>query len=101
MRDMGLVFEGLAPNIDELLTTHKVGNSAAEVVYNNIEHVGEVGCVVCDDFEALMILRSLRAVGLKSNSGVSGSQGRAPAAPASAGNTPAASTPAASTPAPA
>lgn len=50
-KDVGLVFEGLAPDINDLIENHKIGNVSSEVVYNQIANIEEVGCRINDDFD--------------------------------------------------
>lgn len=50
-KDLGLVFEGLAPDINDLIENHKIGDVSSDVVYNEINKIEEVGCKINDDFD--------------------------------------------------
>ena len=40
-KDVGLVFEGLAPDINDLIENHKIGDVSSDVVYNEISKINE------------------------------------------------------------
>lgn len=50
-RDLGIVFKGLAPDINDLIENHKVSDVSADVIYNEISNIEEVGCRINDDFD--------------------------------------------------
>lgn len=56
--DLGVVIHGLSPDINAMIESGVVPDSTAEVVYNQLASIEEVGCRVSDTFEAIMLQRS-------------------------------------------
>ncbi len=83
-RDVGKVIKGLAPDLNKIIETHQIPSTDADVVYNNIHELDEVGIRVNDDFDAIMLSRALRSAmnaGLEATKGTGNSQGVVPVAP--------------------
>ena len=83
-KDVGKVIPGLFPNIDELIDTHKVTDNSAEVVYNGIQEIEQVGVRINDEFDAIMLSRALKKAGLVANQGHGSTQQAGSSAPTSA-----------------
>lgn len=78
-RDVGRVILGLAADINEMIETHSIPSTAAEVVYNDIDDIEDVGNRVDDVFDGIMLSRSLGESLPTPNGGTGSSQGPAPA----------------------
>lgn len=73
-KDVGVVIEGLAPDLQKMIDTHNIPAVSADVVYNQLEDIKSVGCRINDDFEAIMLSRKLHAsMGLTPNGGTASS----------------------------
>lgn len=83
-KDVGKVIPGLFPNIDELIDTHKITDNSAEVVYNGIQEIENVGIRINDEFDAIMLSRALKKAGLVANQGHGSTQQAGSSAPVSA-----------------
>lgn len=59
--DLGVVIHGLSPDINAMIESGVVPDSATEVIYNQLSSIEEVGCRVSDTFEAIMLQRSFLA----------------------------------------
>lgn len=57
-RDLGVVINGLSPDLNKMIETGTVPDSEAEIVHNQLTTLEEVGCRVSDKFEAIMLQRS-------------------------------------------
>lgn len=80
-KDRGLVFEGLAPDIDKIIQDHNIPATTADVVYNNIKSLDEIGCRINDQFDGLKLFRAINALGKGNVAQPTGSsQGVAPTA---------------------
>lgn len=74
--DVGLVFEGLAPDINDLIENHKIGNVSSDVVYNEISKIEEVGCRINDDFDLYKYYKQFNdKFRTEANGGTGSSQG--------------------------
>lgn len=74
--DVGLVFEGLAPDINDLIENHKIGNVSSDVVYNEIAKIEEVGCRINDDFDLYKYYKQFNdKFRVEANGGTGSSQG--------------------------
>lgn len=80
-RDIGPVIMGLNPDINELIENHKISDTSAEVVYNNLTEIVDVGFRVNDDFDAILLSRALHTSGLLSSKGTGSSQAAGSTAP--------------------
>lgn len=77
-RDLGVIFKGLAPDINDLIENHKVGNVSADVVYNELSNIEEVGCKINDDFDLYKYYKEFgKHMNLTPNIGTGSSQGPA------------------------
>ena len=75
-KDVGLVFEGLAPDINDLIENHKIGDVSSDVVYNQISNIEEVGCKINDDFDLYKYYKDFNnKMKLEVNGGTGSSQG--------------------------
>lgn len=75
-KDVGLVFEGLAPDINDLIENHKIGDVSSDVVYNEISKIEEVGCRINDDFDLYKYYKTFNdKTRLLANGGTGSSQG--------------------------
>lgn len=84
MRDKGLVIKGLAPDISDMIENHTIPDTAAECVYNQLTELKQVGCKICDQFDAIMVSRAIHAAGLSPSSGTGSSQAAGSTAPVQA-----------------
>lgn len=78
--DIGLVIVGLNVDINDMIETHSIPATAADVVYNDISDIEEVGSRVDDTFDGIMIARAFQQSLPSPNSGTGSSQGVAPSA---------------------
>ena len=88
--DVGLVIVGLNVDINDMIETHSIPATAADVVYNDISDIEDVGSRIDDTFDGIMIARAFQSSMPSPNSGTGSSQGVAPVASPS---NPSASTP--------
>ena len=79
-RDLGTVIVGLNVDINDMIETHSIPATAADVVYNDIENIEDVGERIDDTFDGIMIARQFEESLPSPNSGTGASQGVAPAA---------------------
>lgn len=85
-RDLGLVIDGLFPDIEDLIVNGKISDTASSVVYNELSDIKSVGVRVNDEFDAIMLSRAIKA-NIASNKGTGSSQQAGSSAPVmSAGN---------------
>ena len=78
-KDLGLVFKGLAPDINALITDGKVSGTPQNVVYNQMTELEDVGVRFNDDFDMYKYYRSFNeAMNLQANNGTGSSQPIAP-----------------------
>lgn len=84
-RDLGPVITGLAPDIQKMIDSHTIPTTSAQVVYNQIEDIKQVGFRINDDFDAIMAQRALQKGmnGLNTNKGTGSSQPAGQTAPIS------------------
>lgn len=83
-KDVGKVIPGLFPDIDNLLENHKIGDTSAQVVYNQLSEIAKVGFRINDDFDAIVLSRALNSFlksGLQPNQGHGSSQQAGSSAP--------------------
>lgn len=59
--DLGVVIHGLSPDINAMIESGVVPDNCADVVYNQISAIEEVGCRVSDTFDAIILQRSFLA----------------------------------------
>ena len=86
-KDLGLVFKGLAPDINALITDGKVSGTPQNVVYNQMSELEEVGVRFNDDFDLYKYYKSFNdSMNLQSNQGTGSSQPVAPIVPTSPAN---------------
>lgn len=85
-KDIGKVISGLFPDIDELIENHKISDTSAQVVYNNLTEIEQVGFRINDDFDAIVLSRALKS-GLQPNSGHGSSQQAGSSAPVGVSST--------------
>lgn len=78
-RDKGLVIDGLYPDINKMIEDHTIPDTIADVVYNQLSEIEDVGCRINDDFDAIIVARALNAQ-LRPNGGTGSSQPVAPVA---------------------
>ena len=82
-RDLGLVFKGLSPDINALITDGKVSGTPQNVVYNQMSELEDIGVRFNDDFDLYKYYKSFNeSMNLQSNQGTGSSQPVAPVAPA-------------------
>lgn len=80
-RDLGLVFKGLSPDINALITDGKVSGTPQNVVYNQMSELEDIGVRFNDDFDLYKYYKSFNeAMKLQSNQGTGSSQPVAPVA---------------------
>lgn len=79
--DLGLTMQGLGVDVNEMIETGTVSNDEAEVVYNQLQELSDVGCKVTDDFDMLVVARYLHTQGLSPNGGTGSSQQAGATAP--------------------
>ena len=83
-KDLGLVFKGLAPDINALITDGKVSGTPQNVVYNQMSELEDIGVRFNDDFDMYKYYKSFNeAMNLQANHGTGSSQPVAPVVPAS------------------
>lgn len=83
-RDFGLVFKGLAPDINALITDGKVSGTPQNIVYNQMSELEDIGVRFNDDFDLYKYYKSFNeAMNLQSNHGTGSSQPVAPVASSS------------------
>lgn len=78
--DLGTVIVGLNVDINDMIETHSIPATAAEVVYNDIDNIEDVGVRIDDTFDGIMIARMFEQTLPSPNSGTGASQGVAPSA---------------------
>lgn len=84
-RDLGLVFKGLAPDINALISDGKVSGTPQNVVYNQMSELEDIGVRFNDDFDLYKYYKSFNeSMQLQSTQGTGSSQPVAPIAPAPA-----------------
>lgn len=83
-KDVGLVIVGLSVDINNMIETHSIPATSADVVYNDISEIEDVGSRIDDTFDGIMIARAFKQSLPSPNSGTGSSQGVAPVAPSSA-----------------
>ena len=76
--DLGTVIVGLNVDINNMIETHSIPATAADVVYNDIDNIEEVGERIDDTFDGIMIARAFESQLPSPNSGTGSSQGVAP-----------------------
>lgn len=81
-KDLGKVIPGLFPDVEDLITSHKIGDTASQVIYNELSDIKDVGFRVNEEFDAIMLARALRA-GIAANQGTGSSQQAGSSAPVS------------------
>lgn len=81
--DVGLVIVGLNVDINDMIETHSIPASAADVDYNGITDIDDVGSRIDDTFDGIMIARAFQSSLPSPNSGTGASQGVAPTVPSS------------------
>lgn len=81
-RDMGKVIPDLYTDVEDLIVNHKISDTTAQVVYNELSDIKSVGIRVNDDFDAIVISRALRS-GINANQGTGSSQPAGSSAPVS------------------
>lgn len=79
-RDVGLVIVGLNVDINNMIETHSIPATAADVEYNDISDIAEVGNRIDDTFDGIMIARAFQQSLPSPNSGTGSSQGVSPSA---------------------
>lgn len=83
-KDIGLVFKGLSPDINSLITDGKVSGTPQNVVYNQLSELEDIGVRFNDDFDLYKYYKSFNeAMNLQANNGTGSSQPVAPVAPVS------------------
>ena len=89
-RDLGLVFKGLSPDINALITDGKVSGTPQNVVYNQMSELEDIGVRFNDDFDMYKYYKSFNeAMNLQSSQGTGSSQPVAPVVSPSAPASPA------------
>lgn len=78
--DIGLVIVGLNVDINDMIETHSIPSTAADVVYNDIFDIEDVGSRIDDTFDGIMIARAFQSSIPSPNAGTGASQGVAPVA---------------------
>lgn len=73
----GLVFEGLAVNINEVIQTHSISDKSSEVISNELERIEDIGFRINEDFDMFRIIKSQLGVNA-ANTGMGASQGPLP-----------------------
>lgn len=81
--DLGKVIPDLYTDIEDLIVNHKISDTTANVVYNELSDIKSIGVRVNDDFDAIVISRALHSAGLVSNYGTGSSQPAGTSAPVS------------------
>lgn len=76
--DLGTVIVGLNVDINNMIETHSIPATAADVVYNDIDNIEDVGERIDDTFDGIMIARQFEQSLPSPNSGTGSSQGVAP-----------------------
>lgn len=78
--DIGLVIVGLNVDINDMIETHSIPATAADVVYNDISDIDDVGNRIDDTFDGIMIARAFESSMPSPNIGTGASQGVSPVA---------------------
>lgn len=78
--DLGTVIVGLNVDINNMIESHSIPATAADVVYNDIDNIEDVGERIDDTFDGIMIARQFEQSLPSPNSGTGSSQGVAPTA---------------------
>lgn len=55
--DLGTIIDGLAPDLNKMIQSGLVPDSASEIVYNQLDDIKSIGYRVNDVFEAIMLQR--------------------------------------------
>ena len=76
--DLGTVIVGLNVDINNMIETHSIPATAADVVFNDIDNIEDVGERIDDTFDGIMIARQFEQSLPSPNSGTGSSQGVAP-----------------------
>lgn len=76
--DLGTVIVGLNVDINDMIETHSIPATAADVVYNDIDNIEDVGERIDDTFDGIMIARKFEQELPSPNSGTGSSQSVAP-----------------------
>lgn len=88
--DRGPALQGLCPDKNKMIETNTVPDTSAEVIYNQLDDIEQVGFRISDTFDAIMMQRSISAgANIRKGSSKVGSQeasssvsvGEAPDAP--------------------
>ena len=79
-KDLGTVIVGLNVDINDMIETLSIPATAADVVYNDIDNIDDVGERIDDTFDGIMIARRFEQELPSPNSGTGSSQGVAPTA---------------------
>lgn len=78
--DLGTVIVGLNVDINNMIESHSIPSTAADVTYNDIDNIEDVGARIDDTFDGIMIARAFESQMPSPNSGTGSSQGVAPSA---------------------
>ena len=78
--DLGTVIVGLNVDINNMIESQSIPATAADVVYNDIDNIEDVGERIDDTFDGIMIARQFEQSLPSPNSGTGSSQGVAPTA---------------------
>lgn len=75
-KDIGKTIQGLGVNLVEITKNKKVpAGGAANVVYNQLSELSQVGYKVADDFDLMMIAKGFESLnGLQTSAGTGSSQ---------------------------
>lgn len=74
-RTLGVTLPGLAVDINQIIQTQTIPNDVADIVYNDLKEISQVGFRVNNDFDLMMIAKGFKSlnIGLQSNVGTAAS----------------------------
>lgn len=72
---LGVTLPGLGVDIGQIIKTQTIPNDVADVVYNDLKEISQVGFRVNNDFDLMMIAKGFKSlnIGLQSNVGTAAS----------------------------
>lgn len=72
---LGITLPGLGVDIGQIIKTQTIPNDVADVVYNDLKEISQVGFRVNNDFDLMMIAKGFKSfnIGLQSNAGTAAS----------------------------
>lgn len=72
---LGVTLPGLGVDIGQIIRTQTIPNDVADIVYNDLKEISQVGFRVNNDFDLMMIAKGFKSlnIGLQSNVGTAAS----------------------------